>query len=66
MLRFLLAMSAVALVSGQTENLVQLATRLGARELVRLVTEAGLAETLANKGEANDRENFRSVFYPVD
>ena len=66
MLRFLLAMSAVALVSGQTENLVQLATRLGARELVRLVTEAGLAETLANKGEANGRENFRSVFYPVD
>ena len=41
MLRFLLAVSAVALVSGQTENLVQLATRLGARELVRLVTEAG-------------------------
>jgi len=53
MLRFCLAVSAVALVYGQTDNIIQLATKLGATELVKLVAEANLTSTLASKGEAD-------------
>ncbi|CAC5394107.1 transforming growth factor-beta-induced protein ig-h3-like [Mytilus californianus] len=44
---------------GQTDNLVQLATKLGAKTLVQFVTEAGLADTLANGGPF-------TVFGPTD
>ncbi|KAK7101496.1 transforming growth factor-beta-induced protein ig-h3-like [Littorina saxatilis] len=50
MLRCVLAVCAVAAVYGQTDNLVQLATKIGATDLVKVVTQAGLADTLANKG----------------
>lgn len=35
---------------GQNDNLVKLAEKLGAKTLVQFVTEAGLADTLANGG----------------
>jgi len=48
----------VALCSAQ-DNLVQLATKLGAKTLVKLVTDAGLASTLATGGPF-------TVFGPTD
>jgi uncharacterized surface protein with fasciclin (FAS1) repeats len=43
----------------QTDNLVQLATKLGANTLVKLVTDAGLAQTLTTGGPF-------TVFGPTD
>jgi len=69
MLRCVLALCAVAAVYGQTDNLVQLATKLGATDLVKLVTQAGLADTLANKGPftvfAPSNEAFARVPKPI-
>ena len=38
--------------AASAENLVELATRLGATELVKLVTEAGLGSTIATGGRS--------------
>ena len=47
-----LAYIVLCLVAVSTaENIVELATKLGANELVKLVTEAGLGNTLATGGK---------------
>nr|KAG5705586.1 hypothetical protein BaRGS_034784 [Batillaria attramentaria] len=56
-------MALVVVVAGQTDNLVQLATKLGATELVKLVTTAGLADTLAGKVRQADQKASNGVIH---
>jgi len=60
MLHAVLAVMAVTSASAQpSENLVQLAEKLGLNELAKLLTQANLTDTLANKGPF-------TVFAPTD
>lgn len=52
-MRTFLLVLCVAASAFAADNLVQLAEKLGAKTLVQLVTEAGLADTLATGGRAS-------------
>ena len=54
----IVAVFACLLAAATADNLVQLATKLGANTLVKLVTDAGLAGTLSTGGKALETLNM--------